>query len=99
MSVSTPPDYIIFRTFGCTCYVLPLNERTKLSTDQLSVSYLTLVLSIRIITVMIPWHVFLYPVMSPSLRTLLIFHLHLRMYIFCRHLIHRLLSLLDFLLI
>ena len=68
--------------------------------DQLSVSYSASVLSIRVIIAMIHWHVvFLYPVMSSSLRTLLIFLFHLRMFTFCRHLIHHLLSPLEYLLI
>ena len=68
--------------------------------DQLSMSYFALILSIRVIAAMIPWHVvLLYSIMLPSLRTPLIFLLHLKMFTFYHHLIHHLLSPLEFLLI
>ena len=95
---SSPPDYSMLCTFGCTCYDLfPPNERTKLSDRSAKCILLDISskhngyhcydpLTRRLL-------------ISPSLRTLLIFHLQLRIYTFCLHLIHHLLSFLDFLLI
>jgi len=94
---SSPPDCNMLCMFGCTCYFLWPNAPSYLP-DQLSASYLVSALSIRVIAAVIPYHVFLYPVMSPSFRTPF-FLLHLRMFTFCRHIIHYLLSPLEFLLI
>jgi len=94
-----PPEYSRLHT----CLGVPAMSFLRSSTpsylpNQLSASYSTSVLSIRIITAMIPWHVnFLSLVMSPSLRYSPYFLLHLRMFTFCHHLMHHMLSLLEFL--
>ena len=75
---SSPPDYSMLCTFGYTYYVFPPNEHAKLSARSSRC-----ILSIRVIAAVIPWHVvILYSVMSPSLRTLLIFHFHFGKYTF-----------------
>jgi len=103
MSVSTPLLLII----ACSKFfdVLAMPSFLRMSEvsyllDKLSVYYSALVPSTRVIAAMIPWHIiFLYPIMSPSSRTLIIFHIHFKMYNFCRHLIYHLLRLPDFILI
>ena len=97
---SSPPDYNILHTFGCTCYtLLPPTERTRLFTQ-----------SAKCVLLGISSEHKGYRCYDPLARRLPISHhvsfiegslnfLHLRMFTFCHHLMHHLLSPLEFLLI